>query len=385
MSASTLNVGTAGMGWMGQLHSRCYRRFTDHFADLEVEFALCTAATRSTRLAADATRRWGYRVTTDDAVGMAASDLDVVSICLPNHEHVAAAVAAAHRGATIWIEKPVGRSLAETARVHEAAKLGGSIVGVGYNYRAQPAIAELRRRIKDGRIGTVHHVRGHYDAGYAADPMTPLTWRYRRDESGGGASSDIMSHLIDLVQHVHSPIVSAAARLKTVHGERPLPSEVGGHFGRTSTEQLGTVDTDDLAAALVTFGDGSLGSLDASRISHSGENSLSVEFHGSDGYAHWDSEKPNEFLWREHGQAHVSRVLTDTSMSDLGRFQPGPGLGIGFDEVKLIELANLMRLRAGRPSDTATIDDALSVARVVDALQHAADSDGWIRIGVEDR
>ena len=63
-NAATLSVGTAGMGWMGQLHSRCYRRFVEHYPDLEVKFALRTAATRSADLAEDAIRRFGYEATT---------------------------------------------------------------------------------------------------------------------------------------------------------------------------------------------------------------------------------------------------------------------------------------------------------------------------------
>lgn len=376
-----LGAGVIGLGWMGGLHARCYRRLPEAYSDLDAEFELIAAASRSESLRGIAERRWGFARTTGDGLSVIADErVDVVSICTPNSEHAELAVAASDAGKAIWIEKPVGRTLAEVLRVRDAVRRNGTPLAEGHNYRSSPAVRELRRRIADGRIGTVEHVRGHYDAGFAADPEAPLTWRFSEERAGGGASSDILSHLLDLAQYLNGPIREVVGRLRTVHPTRPLPAGDGGHFGGEGLDRRGPVDNDDLAVTLTAFADGSLGTFDASRVSRSGENALVIEVHGSLGYAAWNSEQPNEFLWRDRSMTAVAKQYVDAAMPEYGRFLPGPGLGLGFDDVKLIELGELVRLIRGEPSEAATIDDAVRVAAVEDALKRSASTGRWVEV-----
>ncbi|QZY50788.1 Gfo/Idh/MocA family protein [Leucobacter tenebrionis] len=374
-------TGVAGLGWMGGLHARSYRRFSEVFPDFEVSFDLVSAASRSAVLRDEAVTRWGFDSAVDQPMLLtAAEDIDVLSVCTPNAEHVDLAVAAADAGKAVWIEKPVGRSVEEVERVREAVLRNGTALAVGHNYRSSPAIRELRQRIGEGRIGRVEQVRGHYDAGFAADPEAPLTWRFSREQAGGGASSDILSHLLDLAQHVCGPATEITGRLRTVHASRPLPLAPGGHFGGPALTNRGTVDNDDIAVALVAFADGAFGSLNASRVSRAGENEILLEVHGSHGYAQWNSERPNEFLWRDRAMRSVTREHVDAGMGEYRRFLPGPGLGLGFDDVKLIELGEFVKMMRGMPSQAATIDDALRVARLEEALTASATTGRWVSV-----
>ncbi|QAB19005.1 Gfo/Idh/MocA family oxidoreductase [Leucobacter muris] len=380
-SPSAVRVAVAGLGWMGGLHARCYRRFAEAYPELDVSFSLAVAASRAESLREEAERRWGFeRTVAAPGAAATAADVDLVSICTPNSEHADLAVSAANAGKAVWIEKPVGRTLEEVQRVHDAVQRNGTVLVVGHNYRSSPAVRELRTRIADGRIGTVEHVRGHYDAGFATDPAAPLTWRFSEAQAGGGASSDILSHLIDLAQYLNGPVAEVVGRLRTVHASRPLPAGTGGHFGGRALNEVGEVDNDDIAVTLASFANGSFGTLNASRVSRSGENALVIEIHGSLGYASWNSEHPNEFLWRDRTMSAVSKEYVDAGMPEYGRFLPGPGLGIGFDDVKLIELGELVKLLRGMPSEAATIDDALRVARVEDALRRSTASGSWIAV-----
>lgn len=376
-----LHAGVIGLGWMGGLHARCYSRFAATYPELGVSFTPTVAVSRSESLRQEAVQRWGFEcaVSSADLVTSDAS-VDIVSICTPNAEHVDLAVAAADSGKAIWIEKPVGRTLAEVERVQEAVTRNGTALAVGHNYRSFPAVSELRARISEGSIGTVEHIRGHYDAGFAADPSAPLTWRFNAETAGGGASSDILSHLVDLVQYLNGPIAEVVGRMRTVHTTRPLPTTAGGHFGGSVGVERGFVDNDDLVAILTAFENGAIGSLDASRVSRSGENALAIEIHGSLGYAAWNSERPNEFLWRDRSMVAVTKEYVSASMPEYGRFLPGPGLGMGFDDAKLIELGELAKLMQGLPSNAATIADALLVARVEDALVRSVAADRWITV-----
>lgn len=363
---------------MGGLHARCYQRFAETYPELRTQFSLQLAISRSAALRASARTRWGFEQVSNDSKMVTADDgVDIVSICTPNWEHADAAIAASDAGKAVWMEKPVGRSLEEVTRVHDAVKRNRTPLAVGHNYRASPAARELRKRIADGRLGTVEHVRGHYDAGFAADPSAPLSWRFTKAQAGGGASSDLLSHLIDLVQYLNGPITEVVGKLRTVHEARPLPTESTGHFSGRALERAGTVDNDDIAVALTTFENGAFGSLNASRVSRSGENALEIEIHGSHGYAQWNTEHPNEFAWRDRNMSAVAKEYVDASMPEYGRFLPGRGLGIGFDDVKLIELGELVKMMKRLPSEAATIDDALRVAKVEDALLRSVSSNRW--------
>lgn len=374
-------AGVAGLGWMGGLHARCYRRFSEVYPELDTSFSLSVAASRAASLRKSATGRWGFDRAVDTAAAIIADDrIDIVSICTPNSEHADLAVAAADAGKAIWIEKPVGRTLEEVLRVRDAIRRTGAALAVGHNYRSFPAVRELRARIADGRIGRVEHMRGHYDAGFAADPEAPLTWRYSAAQAGGGASSDILSHLIDLAQYLNGPITEVVGRLRTVHPSRPLPASTGGHFGGEVLDRRGDVENDDLAVSLAAFDGGALGTFNASRVSRSGENALVVEVHGSHGYARWNSERPNEFLWRDRTMTAVSKEYATADMPEYGRFLPGPGLGLGFDDAKLIELGELVRLMREEHSEAATIDDAVRVAGVEEALRQSALTGSWTAV-----
>lgn len=366
---------------MGGLHSRCYQRFTEHYPDLESGFRLSIAVSRSEQLREEALTHRGFLRASHDALDAVRDpEVDIVSICSPTAEHADVAVAAAEAGKALWIEKPVGLTLAEARRVHDAVLANGVAVAVGHNYRSSPAIAEIRRRVLAGDIGTVELLRGRYDAGYAADPDAPLSWRFKSELAGGGASSDILSHLVDLAQYLNGPIVEAVGRTRITHRTRPVDVNRGAHTLGTEHIARREVENDDIAMSLMTFLNGAFGTFTASRVARSGENALEIELHGSKGYARWNSELPNEFYWRGSSMSGVSREYVDATMADHGRFLPGPGLGIGFDDVKLIELSGLVRQLRMMPFESATSADALRVAGVEDAIARSISSDRWCTV-----
>ena len=376
--ALSLGIAVVGLGWMGNLHSRCYKRFTDHYPDLATSFRLRTAVSRSEDLRKSAVTQLGFTQAGTDVDSVTCDpEIDIVSICTPTAEHASIAVAAAEAGKSLWIEKPVGINLTEVRRVYDAVTANGVSIAVGHNYRVSPAIQEIRRRLLAGALGSIEHIRGRYDAGYAADPMTPLTWRFDAGKAGGGASSDILSHLIDLAQHLNGPIEEVVGRTKITHQSRPLALKATGHFDDAAQGRNTAVTNDDIAMLLAIFANGAFGSFAASRIARSGENALEIEVHGSHGFVSWNSEAPNEFQWRDKSMRAVMREYVDARMQDYGRFLPGPGLGIGFDDVKLIELAELVRQIRGLDSVSATASDALRVALVEHAITESMGTNSW--------
>src|SRR6516225_9831153 len=229
-----------------------------------------------------------------------------------------------------------------------AARAAGVTTSIGYNYRHVPAVERVRELIAAGRLGRVTNVRAVFFNSYAAEPNGALSWRFRRDEAGSGALGDLLSHVVDLMQYVVAPITEVSSLLSTVYAQRPiLPMGSGTHFAVIENGELGEVENDDYVAALIRFGTGSgsraagaVGTLEASRVSVGPQCALGFEIYGTEGSAIWNFEQMNELrlcLGRGGDNAGYTTVLGNAALGDYGRFQPGPGNSMSYDDLKVIE------------------------------------------------
>ena len=75
------------------------------------------------------------------------------------------------------------------------------------------------------------HAAAWYLTDYAATPATPLSWRYDREQAGGGAIVDVGAHVLSVLEHVTGPVRRVvAADSRILIPERPVPAgAVVGH------------------------------------------------------------------------------------------------------------------------------------------------------------
>ncbi len=387
---TTLGVGLISVGWMGRLHTRAYQSLPVVYPDLGVRTRLVHAADTAPDRAAYAREVLGYaRSSTDYRDVLADPEVDVVSICAPNHVHREIAVAAAEAGKPFWIEKPVGRSVEETAEVAAAARSAGVQTSIGYNYRGAPAVERIRELVANGDLGRITNVRSVFYCGYAAEPNAALSWRFRREYAGSGALGDLLSHVVDLVQYAVGPISEVGGLLSTVHAQRPiLPMGVGTHFAVIENGELAPVENDDHAAALIRFGVGShcsgaVGTIEASRVIVGPQCGLSLEVYGTEGSASWNFEQMNELqlcLGRSGANVGYTRVLANSFMGDYARFQPGPANSMSYDDLKVIEGAKFAAALLGGPRRNSTVFEAHSDAEVLAAVAASAEDGTWHKV-----
>jgi predicted dehydrogenase len=385
--AATLGVGLISAGWMGKLHTRAYQSLPVVYPELGVRPRLVHGADTAPDRAAYARDVLGYaRVSADYRAVLADPEVDIVSICAPNHVHREIAVAAARAGKPFWIEKPVGRDVTETAEVAAAARAAGVETSIGYNYRGAPAVERIRALVADGTLGRITNIRSVFYCGYAAEPKGALSWRFRRELAGSGALGDLLSHVVDLVQYVVGPIGEVSSLLSTVHTERPvLPMGSGTHFAVIEDGEMAPVENDDHAAALVRFAPGpyttgAVGTIEASRVIVGPQCGLAIEVYGTDGSASWNFEQLNEFrlcLGRGGPNIGYTTVLANASMGDYARFQPGPANSMGFDDLKVIEAKKFLTALRGGERLGATIHDAHQDAEVLAAVAASAEDGRW--------
>jgi predicted dehydrogenase len=383
-------IGLISVGWMGKLHSRAYQAIPLVYPELNIRPRLVHAADTAADRAGYARDVLGYaRAGTDYRDVLADPDVDVVSICAPNMLHREIGVAAARAGKPFWIEKPAGRDAAETAAVAAAARAAGVTTCIGYNYRHVPAVERVRELIAAGRLGRITNVRAVFFNSYAAEPNGALSWRFRREEAGSGALGDLLSHVVDLMQYVVAPITEVSSLLSTVYAQRPiLPMGAATHFAVIEDGELGDVENDDYVAALVRFAGGShaagaVGTLEASRVSVGPECALGFEIYGTDGSAIWNFEQMNELrlcLGRGGADHGYTTVLGNAALGDYGRFQPGPGTSMGYDDLKVIEARKFLVAVAGGERRNSTIEEAHADAEVIAATAASARDGAWHKV-----
>jgi predicted dehydrogenase len=384
---SDIGVGLVSVGWMGRLHSRAYQALPSVYPELGLRPRLVHAADTAADRVAYARDVLGYaRGSGDYRDVLADPDVDVVSICAPNALHREIGLAAAEAGKPFWIEKPVGRDARETGEVAAAARRAGIATAVGFNYRHVPAVEHVRELVASGALGRVTNVRAVFFAGYAAEPRGALSWRFRRELAGSGALGDLLSHVVDLMGYLVGPIAEVSALTSIVYAERPIPPMGSGtHFAVVEDGELGPVENDDYAAALVRFsptadGPGAVGTLEASRTIVGPQCGLGFELYGTDGSAVWNFERMNELrLCLGRGGPHqgYTTVLGNAHLGDYARFQPGPGIGMGYDDLKVVEAKKFLVAVTGGERRNATVEDAHAVAEVIAAAVASAAGGSW--------
>jgi predicted dehydrogenase len=120
-------------------------------------------------------------------------DLDWVMIALPHDSAVQVALAALQSGASVLMEKPMGRDLNEAKKL---VQCGGERLHVGFNYRFYEGISHAVRDIRRGRFGTVVSIE--FVLGHGCAPGQQETWKLNELSAGGGCLIDPGVHLLDL-------------------------------------------------------------------------------------------------------------------------------------------------------------------------------------------
>ncbi|MEA2324448.1 MAG: hypothetical protein QOD81_4298 [Solirubrobacteraceae bacterium] len=377
-----IGIGVIGFGWMGRVHAASYRRVLEHFPAIGVRPRLAVAADVAPERRAQA-QRVGFAATTDDwRAVIDHPGVDVVSITLPNAMHREVATAAVAAGKHVWVEKPVGRGLEDTAAVAEAARRAGVLTNVGFCYRFAPAVQHARALIAAGEIGDVTHYRGVFLADYANRPDAAASWRFLREDAGSGALGDLMAHVVDMTHFLVGPIDRLSGRTATMIPRRPpMPVGEGTHFSRVRTDELVDVENEDWAAALFQLAGGTVGSLEASRVIVGPRVQMRFEVHGTRGALAWELERMNELerfqLSDDGADEGYATVLAGPQHGDFGAFQPGAGVPMGYDDLRVIEAGNFLEaIRDGEQREPG-VDEMVACARVLEAIERSSDSGAW--------
>lgn len=371
MGKPDIGIGLIGSGFMGRCHANAFRSVSGLF-DVPGEPRLRMLADASPALASAAADALGFERGTGDWKALINDpSIDIVSITAPNVLHAPMAHEAINAGKTVYCEKPLSTTAAIALEMTEAAEAAGVVTLVGFNFLRNPMIRLALDIIGSGEIGEVTGFRGRHAENYMANPDAPHS--FRTDPQGGGALADIGSHIISMARFLLGPISQVQGDCRTIFATRPV--------SQGSADRKPVV-VDDMTHALVQFESGVAGSLEANWAATGRTMDLSWEISGTKGALAFSQESMNELLlYRdEKGRSGYTRIEAGPDHPPYGQFCPAPGHHLGFNDLKVIEVAQLLAAHCGGPKAGPDFREAYEVQRTVEAIQTSSQTRSWVAL-----
>jgi predicted dehydrogenase len=218
-----------------------------------------------------------------------------------------------------------------------------------------------RELIEAGEIGEIVSFRGRHAENYMADPDVPHS--FRTDPDGGGALADIGSHIISMARYLLGQITQATGQCRTIHKTRPIALGSAEHS---------PVLVDDVTFALVEFESGAVGTIEANWAASGRTMDLSWEITGTKGALAFSQERMNELLLCKGSgggrSSGFTKIEAGPSHPPYGNFCPAPGHHLGFNDLKVIEVAQLIDAIGGGINPGPDFQEALEVQKVVSKI-----------------
>lgn len=365
-----LGIGLIGTGFMGRAHALAFRSVGAVF-ELPVRLHLAALADADAQRAEHCAGAWGFARAHGDWQELIADPrVNLVAITTPNHLHFPMAMAALTAGKAVYCEKPLAVSVEQARQMHQAAQAAGVVTRVGYNYQHNPMIVLARQLIDQGELGQLVSFQGEFSEDFMADPDSPWSWRCD-PQHAGGALADLGSHLLAMARFLMGPVQAVCADTQTVHLQRPAQ---GG------SQQRRAIEVDDQAHALLRFANGARGSVSSSWIKHGYKNHLSFEISGTLGTLAFDQERLNELRLYRVGHKGFQCLLAGPDLPGYAAFSPAPGHQLGYNELKTLEVHELILALCGQGRDGTDFGEAWEVERLAAAIRTSAAEQRWMTL-----
>jgi predicted dehydrogenase len=310
-----LAVAVIGCGRMGRLHARVYSQMPQvklvGVCDRSEDAAAAVADEFETKAFANA----------DDLL----DKVQAVTIAVPTEFHLPTAEPFLKRGIACLIEKPLAKSIDECRAIAKLAKEHNAVVQVGHIERFNPAIRAMQRL-------------GIQPAFMEVTRISPLTFR----SIDVGVVLDMMIHDIDIVLRL------ASSQVKDVHA--------------VGVSVIGNVE--DICNARVTFMNGCVANLTASRLSLKTERKLRV--FSADAYVSIDYQKKHGIVARRGGNMEALQQA-------VAKIRSGE-----IEDLSDLNFADLVHI------EELEIDDTEPLRAELDAFIAAANREAAVPVSVED-
>jgi len=350
-------IGFVGLGGMGTEHAQ---NLDDAGATIVAGADVADAARSSFAEAFDAATYESHDALLD------AESIDALVVTTPNRFHEAATVAALERDIHVLCEKPLAHTLESAERIAAAKRASDAFCMVGFCNRFARSATLYRHCRQRGDIGEVEHVEANYVRRRGIPGLG--SWFTSEELAGGGALMDIGVHALDLALHFagYPDVVEVTGQTRRTIGTSDDYADPDGWAGHWDTAD-GDLEVDDAVSAFVRCANGVTISLEAA----------------------WATNRRSDKTIRVTGTEAGAEL--DISGDELTLLDAGTGDVDYFDDRTLSGSVDRNRHRAetdqfltavetDTPPEMNTVEEALTVQRVVEAIYCASKTGTAVRL-----
>ena len=348
-------VGVIGAGGMLQYHAPGFRQGGGELvaiADVNKEAAQASAD------------EWNVSQVFGNTEELLDSDIDAVSIIVPNKFHAPLAIQALEAGKHVFCEKPPALNAGEVEEMIAAAEKSGKVLMFNFNNRARPESQAMMKHIADGTVGRINSAQAQWIRRTGIPGFGG--WFTTKELSGGGPVIDLL-HMIDLAlyfmgypepAHVLGQTFDDFITDKAFKGPWGIPDNADGK-----------TDVEAAAHGFVTFKSGQVLSLRNSWAEMIEREVVSVVFQGSraggrverlfgsDGLD--DTAIDTCELYTQEEGKSVNQKIETEPCEDMGR---------------IASAANFVETIEGTAAPLNTPREALKLMQIIDALYQSAET-----------
>jgi predicted dehydrogenase len=242
-----IRAAVAGLGWWGR--TIVGRLAGSDRVDIRVAVELDPDAHR------DFAGRHGLRLvgSLDDV--WRDPEIDAVILCTPHSLHAEQVLAAAAHGKHVFCEKPLALRRADAERSVAACREAGVVLGIGHERRFEHPMAEIRRLVREGALGTILHAEGNFNHDKLAN-VPANDWRRSTAESPAAGMTAMGIHLTDALIGLLGPVrkVYAATASRVLNSENGDVVSALMHFDSGATGYINAILVTPHYLRLTVFG-----------------------------------------------------------------------------------------------------------------------------------
>ena len=194
-------IGLIGCGFMGGMHSACYRAIED-------ATVVAVADVRPEK-AQEMAKKYGAQAYSTGMELIEQADVDVIDICLPTYLHCEHAVAAMKKGRDVFVEKPICMNPEEGKLLLKTENETGVKVQVGLVIRSWNEYMWLKETAVSGKYGRIT------SANFTRLSPKP-TWAWNnwlhKPEYSGTMALDLHIHDVDYMRYLLGEPKSVSSR-----------------------------------------------------------------------------------------------------------------------------------------------------------------------------
>ncbi len=176
-------------------------------------------------------------------------EIDAVSICTPNLEHMRMTIDTLNAGKHCICEKPLSMNAEQSKKMCQAARESGKILQVALQYRFSGPGRFMRHYIENGHMGDIYYARAQAMRRRGVPGWGVFT---NKEKQGGGPLIDIGVHILDFTLFLmgYPKPVAAFGQTWDMLGKNKSLTNLMGDYDRDA------FTVEDMAVGLIKFEDG---------------------------------------------------------------------------------------------------------------------------------